>query len=258
MTLQQAVYSFISGIFGTGVPSGSVYSGALRPLIPHAVYSAPVSPVFGAKTEGFIDYYYFDEKNCGAAAHDALAEFAAQVGMEGKTLDFDGGRLYITRAEPFYTLTADKRDQSRKCVRLKLNFSFIDPKQSLVLSDGSTSYTIDSRSQIAITSSLVGSRAESVSGASIMDYLGTKAAVSVKTCWLEKTEAAGITRLIASSPVLTLSISDLFVSPDPGEYSARFMFDMPKVTARAYEPESGREYVKLEINAVEQGLSLKA
>ena len=57
MTSREAIHNFISGIFGTAVPSGSVYSGKSKPLLSYAAYSAPLSPVFGAKAEGFIDYY---------------------------------------------------------------------------------------------------------------------------------------------------------------------------------------------------------
>ena len=256
MTSSEAIHSFISGIFGIAVPSGSVYSGKSKPPHPYAVYSFPLSPVFGAKAEGFIDYYYFDWP--GNQAEDALAEFSRQVGLEGKTIDFDGGRLYITRAEPFFKLSADKSDQSLKCVRLKLNLSFIDPSVSLTLTDGNASYTIDSRSEISVSATLVGARAESVSGKSCMDVLGTKTAVAIKTCWLDRQVGAGITRLIASSPVLSLSITDPFGSPDGTTRTADYIFDMPRIIALAYEPESGKEYVKLEINANEQGVQTES
>lgn len=257
MTSSEAIYNFISGIFGTAVPSGSVYSGKSKPFLCYAAYSAPLSPVFGAKAEGFIDYYYIDNINLSAAAETALTEFSRQVGLDGKTIDFDGGRLYITRGEPFYKLSAEKSDQSRKCVRLKLNLCYIDPSVSLTLTDGSASYVIDSRSEISVSSKLVGARVESVTGKSCMDVLGTKTAISIKTCWLEKQIGAGITRLIASSPVLSLSITDPFGSPDGTARTADFIFDMPRIISLAYEPESGKEYVKLEINAAEQGVQFE-
>ena len=78
MTSREAIHNFISGIFGTAVPSGSVYSGKSKPLLSYAAYSAPLSPVFGAKAEGFIDYYYIDDWDSGAAAENALAEFSRQ------------------------------------------------------------------------------------------------------------------------------------------------------------------------------------
>lgn len=254
MTSSEAIYEFISGIFGTAVPSGSVYSGRSKPLFSYAAYSAPLSPVFGAKAEGYIDYYYIDDINFTAATERALTEFSRQVGLEGKTIDFDGGRLYITRGEPFYKLSAEKSDQSRKCVRFKLNLCYIDPSVSLTLTDGNASYVIDSRSEISVSSKLVGARAESVTGKSCMDVLGTKTAVSIKTCWLEKQVGAGITRLIASSPVQTMRITDPFGSPDGAARTSDFIFDMPRIIALAYEPESGKEYVRLEINAGEQGV----
>lgn len=254
MTLSEAIYNFISEIFGTAVPSGSVYSGKSKPLNPYAVYSFPLSPVFGAKAEGFIDYYYYDWPESGKLAEEVLTEFSRQVGLDGKTVDFDGGRLYITRAEPFFKLNADKSSQSVKCVRLKLNLSFIDPSVSLTITDGNASYTIDSRSEISVSAKLVGARAESVGGKSCMDVLGTKTFVSIKTCWLEKQVGAGITRLIASSPVLSLSIADPFGSSGGIIRSADFIFDVPRIISLAYEPESGKEYVKLEINADEQGV----
>lgn len=254
MTSREAIHNFISGIFGTAVPSGSVYSGKSKPLLSYAAYSAPLSPVFGTKAEGFIDYYYIDDWDSGAAAENALAEFSRQVGLDGKTIDFDGGRLYITRGEPFYKLSAEKSNQLHKCVRLKLNLCYIDPSVELTLTDGSTSFVIDSRSEISVSSKLVGARAESVCGKSCMDVLGTKTAVAIKTCWLEKQIGAGITRLVASSPVLSLSITDPFGSADGTARTADFIFDMPRIISLAYEPESGKEYVKLEISASEQGV----
>lgn len=252
MTSSEAIHSFISGIFGTAVPSGSVYSGRSKPMQPYAVYSFPLSPVFGAKAEGFIDYYYFD---ClGNQAEEVLAAFSREVGLAGKTIDFDGGRLYITRAEPFFKLNAEKSRQACKCVRLKLNLCFIDPSVSLTLTDGSASYTFDSRSDISVSAKLVGAQAESVSGKSYMDIIGTKTAIVIKTCWLEKNIGAGISRLISSNPVLSLSITDPFGSPDGAARTADFIFDMPRIISLAYEPESGKEYVKLEINANEQGV----
>ncbi len=248
------LHKFVSTIFGRAFPSGSLYSGAAKPKLPYAAYSFPISPVFGAKAEGYVDYYYLDGRESGEDAERVLTYFARQVGLDGKTIDFDGGRLYITRAEPFYKLSAEKNDQSRKCVRFKLNISCIDPALSLTLTDGSASYTIDSRSEISVSSKLVGARAESVSGKCIMDVIGTKTAVAIKTCWLEKRVGAGITRLIASSPVLSLSITDPFGSPDGAVRTSDFIFEMPRITSIAYEPESGREYVKLEINACEQGV----
>lgn len=256
MTLNDALYNFFKGIFGAAVPSGSECAGYPSPDRPYAVYSAPVYSSFGTETEGFVDFKY---KDCCYYEDDegpietAMA-FADILGPEGMTVDYDGGRLYITRGEPFYKLTAEKTDQLRKCVHFKLNYRFIDPELSLTLSDGTDSFTLDSRSEISLSSGFVGGRAESVTGMSLMDYIGTKSSLSVKTCWLEKSFAAGISRLIARSPVLSICVSDTFADSSESPRTADFIFDMPKITARAYCPQSGRQYVKLEITADEQGL----
>lgn len=256
MTSFEAVYSFLTGIFGRAAPSGSVYSGSAAPELPYVVYSAPLGPVFGQRADGFVDLYYIDRDSSGAEAAQALEEFSRAVGLGGLTLDFDGGRLYITRGEPFYKLSADKADQSLKCVRLKLGFCFIDPERSISVSDGEAGFSIDSRSEITVASRLVGARAESVTGKTVMDCLGTKTAVNVKTCWLEKQTASEIIRLIAAKPLLFLTLSDPFASSDGSPRTAEFMFEMPKVIAEAEEPEQdGGEFVRLEINALEQGIN---
>ena len=115
MTSREAIHNFISGIFGTAVPSGSVYSGKSKPLLSYAAYSAPLSPVFGAKAEGFIDYYYIDDWDSGAAAENALAEFSRQVGLDGKTIDFDESLLH----RPLRRADADRR-QHKLCHRFPL------------------------------------------------------------------------------------------------------------------------------------------
>ncbi len=254
VTSKEAIHKFLSEIFRTAVPSGSVYSGAAKPELPYAACYFPMSLLFGEKAEGYIDYYYIDDQSLGTNAENALANFARRVGINGETLNFDGGRLYITRGEPFYKLTADKSDQSRKCVHIKLNISCIAPALGFTITDGSTSYIIDPRSEISVSSKLVGAKAESVSGKCIMDVIGTKTVVEIKTCWINKKVAAGMTRFIASSPVLSLSISDPFGSPDGTARKSDFMFDMPRIISQTYEPETGKEYVKLEINACEQGV----
>lgn len=260
MTFSDAIYEFFRGLFGRAVPSGTECVGYPSPDRPYAVYSVPIYPSFGTETEGFVDFKY---KDCCCYEDDegpietAMA-FADALSPEGMTVDYDGGRLYITRGEPFYKLTAEKTDQLRKCVRFKLNYRFIDPAQSLTLSDGTDSFTLDSRSEISLSGGFVGGRAESVTGKSLMDYVGVKSALSVKTCWLEKSFAAGISRLIARSPVLPICVSDTFASPSDPTRTADFIFDMPKITARAYCPQTAKEYVKLEITAKEQGLRPEA
>lgn len=118
MTREQALNSFFSGF---GMPAYPTTSVPIETTFPYLTYETN-GGYWGDSVSMAVNLWYHTESE--AVPNEKVREISNAVGMGGKVLKYDGGRVWIARANPFVTPFSDELDHSFK--RRQLLFTIED------------------------------------------------------------------------------------------------------------------------------------
>ena len=119
MTKAAAIYQFWSGFGLTAYEENTVPEDAAFPYITYQL----VTDSFDREVAATASLWYRDES--WTAINAKTEEISAHIGLGGKIIKCDGGRIWIKRGQPFAQNMGDESDDLIKRKYLNLTFEFL-------------------------------------------------------------------------------------------------------------------------------------
>ena len=118
MTKAAAIYQFWNGFDLTAYEENTVPEDAAFPYITYQL----VTDSFDREVAATASLWYRSES--WTAINAKTEEFSAHIGLGGKIIKCDGGRIWIKRGQPFAQNMGDESDDLIKRKYLNLTFEF--------------------------------------------------------------------------------------------------------------------------------------
>ena len=118
MTKAAAIYQFWSGFGLTAYEENTVPEDAVFPYLTYQI----VTDSFDREVAATASLWYRSES--WKAINAKTEEIAQHVGLGGKIIKCDGGRIWIKRGQPFAQNMGDESDDLIKRKYLNLTFEF--------------------------------------------------------------------------------------------------------------------------------------
>ena len=118
MTKAAAIYQFWSGFGLTAYEENTVPEDATFPYVTYQL----VTDSFDREVAATASLWYRGES--WTAINAKTEEIAQQIGLGGKIIKCDGGRIWIKRGQPFAQNMGDESDDLIKRKYLNLTFEF--------------------------------------------------------------------------------------------------------------------------------------
>lgn len=118
MTKAAAIYQFWSGFGLTAYEENTVPEDAAFPYITYQL----VTDSFDSEVAAAASLWYRGES--WTAINAKTEEISAHIGLGGKIIKCDGGRIWIKRGQPFAQNMGDESDDLIKRKYLNLTFEF--------------------------------------------------------------------------------------------------------------------------------------
>lgn len=118
MTKAAAIYQFWSGFGLTAYEENTVPEDAVFPYVTYQL----VTDSFGREVAATASLWYRSES--WTAINAKMEEISAHIGLGGKIIKCDGGRIWIKRGQPFAQNMGDESDDLIKRKYLNLTFEF--------------------------------------------------------------------------------------------------------------------------------------
>ena len=119
MTKAAAIYQFWSGFGLTAYEENTVPEDAVFPYVTYQL----VTDSFGRDVAATASLWYRGEN--WTAINAKTEEISAHIGLGGKIIKCDGGRIWIKRGQPFAQNMGDESDDLIKRKYLNLTFEFL-------------------------------------------------------------------------------------------------------------------------------------
>ena len=119
MTKAAAIYQFWSGFGLTAYEENTVPTDAAFPYVTYQL----VTDSFDRKVATTASLWYRGES--WTAINAKTEEISAHIGLGGKIIKCDGGRIWIKRGQPFAQNMGDESDDLIKRKYLNLTFEFM-------------------------------------------------------------------------------------------------------------------------------------
>ena len=119
MTKAAAIYQFWSNFGITAYEENTVPTDAAFPYVTYQL----VTDSFDREVAATASLWYRGES--WAAINAKTEEISAHIGLGGKTIKCDGGRIWIKRGQPFAQNMGDESDDLIKRKYLNLTFEFL-------------------------------------------------------------------------------------------------------------------------------------
>ena len=119
MTKAAAIYQFWSGFGLTAYEENTVPADADFPYITYQL----VTDSFDREVAATASLWYRSES--WTAINAKTEEISAHIGLGGKIIKCDGGRIWIKRGQPFAQNMGDESDDLIKRKYLNLTFEFL-------------------------------------------------------------------------------------------------------------------------------------
>ena len=119
MTKAAAIYQFWSGFGLTAYEENTVPEDAAFPYVTYQL----VTDSFDREVAATASLWYRSESWTDINAK--TEEISAQIGLGGKIIKCDGGRIWIKRGQPFAQNMGDESDDLIKRKYLNLTFEFL-------------------------------------------------------------------------------------------------------------------------------------
>ena len=119
MTKAAAIYQFWSGFGLTAYEENTVPTDAAFPYITYQL----VTDSFDRDVPATASLWYRGES--WTAINAKAEEISAHIGLGGKIIKCDGGRIWIKRGQPFAQNMGDESDDLIKRKYLNLTFEFL-------------------------------------------------------------------------------------------------------------------------------------
>lgn len=119
MTKAAAIYQFWSGFGLTAYEENTVPEDAVFPYITYQL----VTDSFDREVAATASLWYRGES--WTAINAKTEEIAQRIGLGGKIIKCDGGRIWIKRGQPFAQNMGDESDDLIKRKYLNLTFEFL-------------------------------------------------------------------------------------------------------------------------------------
>ena len=119
MTKAAAIYQFWSGFGLTAYEENTVPEDAVFPYVTYQL----VTDSFGREVAATASLWYRGES--WTAINAKTEEIARFIGLGGKIIKCDGGRIWIKRGQPFAQNMGDESDDLIKLKYLNLTFEFL-------------------------------------------------------------------------------------------------------------------------------------
>jgi hypothetical protein len=119
MTKASAIYQFWNGFWLTFYEENTVPTDA---TFPYGTYQL-VTDSFDREVAATASLWYRDES--WTAINAKTEEIAQHIGLGGKIIKCDGGRIWIKRGQPFAQNMGDESDDLIKRKYLNLTFEFM-------------------------------------------------------------------------------------------------------------------------------------
>ena len=118
MTKAAAIYQFWSGFGLTAYEENTVPEDAAYPYVTYQL----VTDSFDREVAATASLWYRSES--WTAINAKTEEISAHIGLGGKIIKCDGGRIWIKRGQPFAQNMGDESDDLIKRKYLNLTFEF--------------------------------------------------------------------------------------------------------------------------------------
>lgn len=118
MTKAAAIYQFWSGFGLTAYEENTVPEDAVFPYVTYQL----VTDSFDREVAATASLWYRGES--WTAINSKTEEISAHIGLGGKIIKCDGGRIWIKRGQPFAQNMGDESDDLIKRKYLNLTFEF--------------------------------------------------------------------------------------------------------------------------------------
>ena len=118
MTKAAAIYQFWSGFDLTAYEENTVPEDAAFPYVTYQL----VTDSFDSEVAATASLWYRGER--WTAINAKTEEISAHIGLGGKIIKCDGGRIWIKRGQPFAQNMGDESDDLIKRKYLNLTFEF--------------------------------------------------------------------------------------------------------------------------------------
>ena len=119
MTKAAAIYQFWSSFGVTAYEENTVPTDAAFPYITYQL----VTDSFDREVAATVSLWYRSES--WTAINAKTEEISAHIGLGGKIIKCDGGRIWIKRGQPFAQNMGDESDDLIKRKYLNLTFEFM-------------------------------------------------------------------------------------------------------------------------------------
>ena len=119
MTKAAAIYQFWSSFGLTAYEENTVPTDAAFPYVTYQL----VTDSFDREVAATASLWYRGES--WTAINDKTEEISAHIGLGGKIIKCDGGRIWIKRGQPFAQNMGDESDDLIKRKYLNLTFEFL-------------------------------------------------------------------------------------------------------------------------------------
>ena len=119
MTKAAAIYQFWSGFGLTAYEENTVPEDAVFPYVTYQL----VTDSFDREVAATASLWYRSES--WTAINAKTEEISAHIGLGGKIIKCDGGRIWIKRGQPFAQNMGDESDDLIKRKYLNLTFEFM-------------------------------------------------------------------------------------------------------------------------------------
>ena len=119
MTKAAAIFQFWSGFGLTAYEENTVPTDAAFPYVTYQL----VTDSFDRDVAATTSLWYRDES--WMAINAKTEEISAHIGLGGKIIKCDGGRIWIKRGQPFAQNMGDESDDLIKRKYLNLTFEFM-------------------------------------------------------------------------------------------------------------------------------------
>lgn len=119
MTKAAAIYQFWSGFGLTAYEENTVQTDASFPYVTYQL----VTDSFDREVSATASLWYRGES--WTAINSKTEEISAHIGLGGKIIKCDGGRIWIKRGQPFAQNMGDESDDLIKRKYLNLTFEFL-------------------------------------------------------------------------------------------------------------------------------------
>ena len=118
MTKAAAIYQFWSGFGLTAYEENTVPTDAAFPYVTYQL----VTDSFDSEVAATASLWYRGE--CWTAINAKTEEISAHIGLGGKIIKCDGGRIWIKRGQPFAQNMGDESDDLIKRKYLNIVYEF--------------------------------------------------------------------------------------------------------------------------------------